>query len=362
MVFGFGVRTMEEVTTSIDLEAVHATRPLINALPGEPLPYYLASGEGLRYEVDGQLWTVIARSCDSGGLFDAAFILGPRGAGAPFHSLADHQRTYHVFDGCVQFWLPGRSRVLVQGDSIHVPPGVPVAYRIAGHGSRMLFFSAPGGALDIVLDDDAVAQARVDAHMYSAHAEFGDSLLLPGGAHRHDLDLVPASDAWDDTLPAGTEPYFLRSMTGERRAWPDAINAFTARARNTGGRYFAVLTTAAPQPYIGRHFHQHHTENFLCLAGRIWLYANGDQVLLTPGDFLHAPAGTIHAFAIDRHDTRMFGILTPEVFEPFFDVTGDATDDLVYTEGLIDPATFGARLAAHAAELDVVQAGPPPGR
>ncbi|CAN5549080.1 cupin domain-containing protein [soil metagenome] len=346
--------------TVLDLEAMNRTRPLINALPGEPAPYYLAGGEGLRYEIDGQLWTVIARSVDTGGLFDAAFILGPRGAGAPFHSLADHQRTYHVFDGSVQFWLPGRSRVLVQGDSIHVPPGVPVAYRILGHGSRMLFFSAPGGALDVVLDHEAMAHARVEAHMYSTGAQFSETMLLPCGAARHSSELVDASDEWDDTLPAGTQPYFLRSMTGERRVWPNAINSFTARGRNTGGRYFSVLTTAAAQPYIGRHFHEHHTENFFCMSGRVWLYANGDELLLTPGDFLHAPAGTIHAFAIERHDTRMLGVLTSDVFEPFFDATADATDDLVYTEGLIDPSTFMARLAAHAADLDVVQVGPPP--
>lgn len=54
--------------TAIDLDAMNRTRPLINALPGEPAPYYLASGEGQRYEVDGQLWTVIARPADTGGL------------------------------------------------------------------------------------------------------------------------------------------------------------------------------------------------------------------------------------------------------------------------------------------------------
>lgn len=55
-------------------------------------------------------------------------------------------------------------------------------------------------------------------------------------------------------------------------------------------------------------------------------------------------------------------MLTSDVFEPFFDVTADATDDHVYTEGLINPDTFMARLAAHAADLDVVQVGPPPVR
>jgi quercetin 2,3-dioxygenase len=351
--------------TTIDLEEMHRTRPRVNQLPGEPAPYYMASGEGLRYEIGGQLWTVIARPADTGGLFDAAFILGPRGSHAPFHSLPAHQRTYQVFDGCVQFWLPGQSRVLTQGDSIHIPPGVPVAYRILGHGSRMLLFSAPGGALDVLLDEEALAHARVEAHMYSPRGEAGaatDDLLLPRGAHRHDLPFAPPSEDWDDTLPAGVEPYFLRAGTGDRVEWPDAINAYEARGRNTGGRYFSVLTTAAPQPYFIRHFHQHHTENFFCMAGRVWLYANGEEVLLTPGDFVHAPAGTVHTFAIDRHDTRLLGILTTDIFEPFFDRTGFATDDLVYAEGLLSPQRFRERLAANTADLDVVIVGPPPAR
>jgi quercetin 2,3-dioxygenase len=351
--------------TTVDLSAMNDKQLLVDALPGETAPYYLASGEGLRYEIDGQLWTVIARSIDTDGLFDAAFILGPRSAGTPFHSLTEYQRSYYVFGGSVQFWLPGESRVLVQGDSIHVPPGVPVAYRILSHMTRMLFFSAQAGALDILLDEDALENARVDAHVYSADGGAGmrspsGALLLPTAARLHDLPLAEVSDEWDDRLPANVEPYFLRAMTGDLRAWPDAVNAFSSRGRTTAGRYFSVLTTAGAQPYIGRHFHEYHTENFLCLSGRIWLYANGREVLLTPGDFLHAPAGTIHAFEIERHASQMLGILTPTIFEPFFDVTADATEAEIYTERLIDPAAFLGRLAAHAADLDVVQVGPPP--
>lgn len=92
----------------------------------------------------------------------------------------------------------------------------------------------------------------------------------------------------------------------------------------------------------------HHTENFFCLSGRVWLYANGSEVLLTPGDFVHAPAGTIHTFAIERHDTKLLGILTSDIFEPFFDVTGEPTDDVIYTEGLIQPERFRERLIASA--------------
>lgn len=100
-----------------------------------------------------------------------------------------------------------------------------------------------------------------------------------------------------------------------------------------------MLTLGGRSPYIPQHFHRHHTENFFVLSGRVWLYVNGVETLLTAGDYLHAPAGTIHSFAFDAHTTRMLGILTSDVFENFFDVTGEATDDLVYTEGLINRST-----------------------
>ncbi|WP_409186538.1 cupin domain-containing protein [Amycolatopsis sp. VS8301801F10] len=155
------------------------------------------------------------------------------------------------------------------------------------------------------------ATARVERHLYSA----GTTVIgeVPSKATPHDLHLVAPSVEWDDTLPAGTEGYFLRSRTGERRGWPDAVNSFLARGRNTGGRYFAVNTLAAPQPYVIRHFHRRRTENFLCLSGRIWLWVNGEEILLTPGDFLHAPAAPCTA-SPSRRTTPSCSDCSPRTF------------------------------------------------
>ncbi|WP_199745720.1 quercetin 2,3-dioxygenase [Amycolatopsis sp. WAC 04182] len=340
--------------TTPDLETMHGLTPVIDALPGEPVPYYLAAGEGLRFETGGLLWTVIARTADTGGLFDAAFVLGPRGAEIPFHSLAGHQRSFYVVDGGAQFWLPGESRILVPGDSVHVPPGTPVACRMLSHLTKLLQYSAPGGALD-----ELPEAAKVERHIYAAAGAVTGE--VPPGATPHDLPRVAPGEVWDDTLPSGAEGYFLRARTGDRRGWPDAVNSFLARGRNTGGRYFAVNTLAAPQPYIIRHFHQRHTENFLCLSGRIWLWVNGEEILLTAGDFLHAPPGIVHSFAVTAHNTQLLGLLTSDIFEPFFDVTGVPTEDHVHTEGLVDPSVVMGGMRANP-DLDVVVAGGPPER
>ncbi|MEU2105910.1 quercetin 2,3-dioxygenase [Nocardia sp. NPDC019255] len=341
--------------TTADLNHIHRL-PLADTLPGEPVPYYLASAEGLRFEAYGQLWTVLARSSDSGGLFDAATICGPRGASAPFHVLTENQRTYHVTAGAVRVWLPGESRLLTTGDSVHVAPGVAFAYRLEAHQSSMLFWSAPGGALDALLRHRPVTR-----HIYSASA-LGADAGTPIGTVVDGIDHAELGAGPDDRIPADQQSYFLRAATGDRLGWPDALNTVTARGRNTGGRYLAVATTGGRQPYIPRHFHRLHTENFFCTAGRVWMWVNGREVLLTPGDYLHAPAGTVHSFAFGAHNTSMLGILTSDVFEPFFDRTGEPTEDHVYTEGLIDPSVLAGKLQAVADELDLVLVGPPPKR
>lgn len=341
---------------TFDLDKIHSLTPVFNQLPGEPVPYYMASGEGQRHEKDGQLITVVARSDDTGGLFEAAFIIGPQGAHTAAHVLPLAQRSYFVVDGSIQVSIAGASRTLVQGDSFHVPPGAVLEYRMLSHLTRLFMFSAPGGSLSLLLE----GSEEVQRHIFAATATAENKLLLPSQADGWPLP-APEQSAEDGTLPRGAQGYFLRAGHGDHRAWPDALNTYLARPANTGGRYFAVNTLAAPQPYIIRHFHQLHTENFICLSGRVWLWVNGEEVLLTAGDFLHAPAGTIHSFAIAAHNTQMLGLLTGGIFEKFFDVTSIPTSDSVYTEGLVNPSTVIGGIKANP-DLDLEVVGPPPER
>lgn len=345
-----------------DLEAIQDLDPVVNRLPGEPVPYYLASGEGRRYELDGLLWTVIARGSDTGGLFDAAYITGGRGAEAPFHAHALQQRSFYVFYGSVQVWLGAQSRILTRGDSLHVPAGTPLAYRMLAHVTRLLTWAAPGGSVDFA----ERLGASVDRHIHSGRATPEASPQqraeagAPLGITFPDLDRPGPEDVWDAALPQGPQPYFLRLGEGDRRETGDGLNTYLTRGTNTEGRYFAVDTIGARAPYFIRHFHRQHTENFVCVSGRVWVYVNGCEVLLTEGDFVHAPAGTIHTFSFDAHNTRMLGILTSNVFEPFFDLTGRPTEQHVHPEGPASLAVDPTELAA--SDLDLVVVGPPPQR
>src|SRR5699024_2921276 len=136
--------------------------------------------------------------------------------------------------------------------------------------TRILMFSAPGGALDALARPELETERRI----YAATPQ-SDELLLPSGLRVDDVDRVNAralDDIGEDLLPEGQEAYVIRAGEGDRRAWPDTINAYSARGANTGRQYFAVTTLASKQPYIIRHFHQQHTENFFCLTGRVWLW------------------------------------------------------------------------------------------
>ena len=344
-----------------DIEAVHDLLPVVDELPGEPVPYCMASGEGHRYELGGTLCTIVARSQDTGGLFDAAYFTGGRGDGLPFHAFTARQRSLYVVNGSVQVWLGRRSRVLVPGDSVHAPAGTPVAFRMGAHCTRMLMWSAPGGGLGFVEQ----VGTPVDRHVHSGRPQLAPLRDLadagePFGLVLPDVEEVAAQDTWDDALPDGAHAYFLRSGEGDRRETGDSLNTYIARGANTGGAYFAIDTLGARAPYFIRHFHRQHTENFVCVSGRVWIYVNGREVLLTEGDFAHAPAGTVHTFAFAAHNTRMLGILTPDVFEPFFDLTGRPTELHVHPDGPNSLATSPAELAE--SDLDLVVVGPPPKR
>ncbi|MDK7084033.1 cupin domain-containing protein [Pseudoglutamicibacter cumminsii] len=118
-------------------------------------------------------------------------------------------------------------------------------------------------------------------------------------------------------------------------------------------------TRDAKAGYIPLHFHMAHSENFFCVQGAVKLHANGEEIRLGPGDFLHAPAGTIHSFSLAANNTQMLGLLTPPIFEPFFEYMNEPTDHLVHEEGG-EPYFPKEGFDRARNELGLVVVGPPP--
>jgi quercetin 2,3-dioxygenase len=78
------------------------------------------------------------------------------------------------------------------------------------------------------------------------------------------------------------------------------------------------------------HYHEHHTETFYCLEGQMTMWANGEEIVLNPGDFLHVPAHTVHSYRLDSPYTKMVGLLVSGLFEPFFRTLGDQYEHHIF--------------------------------
>src|SRR5699024_4967700 len=113
----------------------------------------------------------------------------------------------------------------------------------------------------------------------------GDGNETLSGASSNDGSSVGGAAAKrpGNHLPVGEVPFVNAAGQGDRFETFEQMNAYPVRARNTGGRFFAMDTRGAKAPYIPLHFHREHSENFLCLGGRVKLHANGEEVVLTPG-------------------------------------------------------------------------------
>jgi mannose-6-phosphate isomerase-like protein (cupin superfamily) len=86
-----------------------------------------------------QLGPVSVRSIlngrDTAGAFDLLELsAGPDGIGPPPHIHPNTHETFVVVEGSVEFTVGAEKTVAHAGTTVHVPPGVPHAFRYAGPG------------------------------------------------------------------------------------------------------------------------------------------------------------------------------------------------------------------------------------
>lgn len=345
---------------AFDWESVQQMSALIDDLPGHLAPYALTSGGGLHTDLGDWHATTMARHCDTAGEFSLQRIDLPGGSASPFMTVPGHT-FIHVLEGELTIRFETGTQRLIGGDSASIPERTPFALA-AGAALNSFYLYTTDDWLQRLAERAGTPTAshvftRRPARTFSAllAAELADA----AGVHLVEADADGRPPPPRAGLPGGAEPFATKAGGGDRYETYQQINAYPVRARNTGGRFFAMDTRGAKAPYIPLHFHREHSENFLCLAGRVGLYANGTEIVLGPGDFLHAPAGTIHSFSLRGNNTHMLGLLTPPVFEPFFEYMNTPTEAIVHEEG--GQPHFPAEGFARAqAELDLVVVGPPP--
>jgi quercetin 2,3-dioxygenase len=294
-------------------------------LPGTKEPYLLRAGEGERHLVGGLLTTAIARSQDTGDLVDLVVVSGGKGAAFPAHRHATWHEALLVLEGRVDLSIDGVVHSLGAGDYANLPPGTRHGFTCRRHQTRMLTWTigGAGSALYARLGEpyrgfvcppaDGRQVTAAQLQQVSGDVDVTVDPAAPAGAR-----VVSVVD-----LPDTAVPFVLEQGEGTRLLVADQLFTFLGHQGNSHGQFITLMTAGPRGERIPMHFHEKHTETFFCVHGAMTMWANGQEVSLLPGDFMHVPAGTVHSYRLDGHDTRFMGVLTPGLFEPFFRTLGD---------------------------------------
>lgn len=122
------------------------------------------SGDGSLYWFDGFLMDVKLPASATGGALSICEQLHPAGYGTPVHVHEREDQTLVVLDGAITAWLDpdgdATELSLTEGDSVFLPRGVPHAFRVETHGTRLLEINTPGGFEDFHIDAGEPAPER----------------------------------------------------------------------------------------------------------------------------------------------------------------------------------------------------------
>ena len=333
-----------------------------NSLPDQARAYLKRSGEGQHYALNAQLATVIAESGDTGGLFEAAIISGGRKGSFPLHT---HNRTHEaifVLDGSLSFGIEDRRYHLAAGDFVSIPAGTVHGHEMEDHRTRFISWTTGAEGARVYgcagrptsatihqnTSDDALTPERLKSAENSADVQFAN----------RDLS-TQQTQASGNSIPHNAVPYTLKSREGDRLLAGDQLFTFLAYQRNTNGTFIVLATEGPKGDKIGDHYHEKHTETFFCLEGKMTMWANGEEMQLFPGDFLHIPPNTIHSYRLDSYYTRFIGFLTPGLFEPFFQTLCEPYDDYIFPIHPRPPRFDRVLQRLHELDLKLVK---PPGK
>jgi quercetin 2,3-dioxygenase len=328
----------------------------VRELPGAAVPYYLADGDGRAHLLLGQVGVTLAGSEETADAMSVMTAIGPADRPIPMHF---HEREHDYFfcvRGRVQVWADGESRILTPGDVASVPAGVLHAYQFHDHYSQFMGPIAPAG-WDRFFDFTGTPYAgpaypQIDPSP-PPFAKFGAAEAKFAMTYVQDAPYADAGTGADDTLPGAPKAYFLRAGEGPRHELFGQVAFQVLTGDESGG---ALGMTVSEGPRSGganahAHAHERTHEAIFVLDGRLRVRADGEEYLLTRGDFFSVPPGVEHSYALEGHLTRFITIYGPAGPERLHELAG------VVSEQRIFPAQATPvdedRLAAAAAELDI---------
>lgn len=310
------------------------TNLLKNSLPKEKIPYLLQSGEGERYLFGRQVATIMANAKSTDSLFEMVLLSGGKEDAFPLHLHKNTHEGILVLDGKLEIVLNEEKYLLLPGDYAHIPAGTIHGYRMQSHRTRFVSYTMNGDVAQLY----SIIGKPYDKVEYPPHVnqEISSELLLKAAAVadiefiQNQLQADAAKLVENTELPSTVVPYVLESGEGDRLLTGDQLHRIIATQNTTDGQFIIVSSEGPKGDRIVDHYHEHHTETFFCLEGQMTMWANGEEIQLNPGDFLHVPAHTVHSYRLDSHYTKMVGVLVSGLFEPFFRTLGDPYEHYIF--------------------------------
>jgi quercetin dioxygenase-like cupin family protein len=125
----------------------------------------------------GSLVEILLSGPQTGGAFALVDTTGPAGMQAPPHVHSREEETFQVLEGEVAFTVAGVTAVGRPGTIVHIPRGVPHAFRVVSPTARFQNLISPAGFEDFFRALSEPAPARI---------------LPPAGAGMAGLERLPA--------------------------------------------------------------------------------------------------------------------------------------------------------------------------
>ncbi|KAB8199461.1 RmlC-like cupin domain-containing protein [Aspergillus parasiticus] len=119
--------------------------------------------------------------------------------------------------------------------------------------------------------------------------------------------------------------YALESLRGETYYIPfsKSIMRLLVTGKVSDGAIALVSTGGSGGDPIGFHYHREAHDVFLCLKGRVTIWADDQARTMGPGDFASVPPGVTHQYQILGNRSEFIGLIVPGGWEDFFRFIGE---------------------------------------
>ncbi|PKW28109.1 cupin domain-containing protein [Phycicoccus duodecadis] len=108
------------------------------------------AGEGPGTWAMGSLFEHLVGASATGDAYGVSLVTQPPGVATPLHRHTREAEAFFVLEGRLDYRADNTTHELAAGSFIHLPLGVPHAFRIRGDSpARILAITAPGGLLDL---------------------------------------------------------------------------------------------------------------------------------------------------------------------------------------------------------------------